>query len=564
MRRLWLLLPVVALVSGCMSRTERLFQRAEMFLSQGQPELAGVEYHRLATQYPRSSFAPNALYKLGYLFREEFNSPEKAIQTYRILAERYPDSSYADEAWLWILQTQGGKLKDLTGMRQTRDTIRQRYANDDRVCATAQLELARALLGAGQLEAAEAEARGVPAAFPRQERQCAAAMLTVARILEKRGGKQSDQAVRAYEQIVNRYPDTPSAVEAKRSIGWLYYGLRGQQLKAEKQAKVKAARVLGNIPTVANASNPRLRPLACLSSLMGAQGVAASPETLLVISGAAFEFWFDPDRPDAYRSRLPRNALSEAAEQYGFSVNVSGVPSADASFAALSGVIAAGHPAMVPLRDAGTWWIVAGYKPAEDRVYVMGAGDGAPRGVARTAFLARWARSTDGQPRCVTGPYFQLSLGEHSGKPEPAAMLKAMARQAGEHRAAVASGYDSLTGDLANRSPEADAGQRQRLRAWAERRLPEILDERAAIARFLRGAANAAPDLREPLEDAAQGYEGTVALGRQLRDSIMALTAPAQGAEPPVEQTWPEAASLARQLQETEERALQQVASLAR
>ena len=94
MRRLATILPValtLVLLSGCMSRTERLFQRAEMFLSQGQPELAGAEYYRLAVKYPRSSFAPNALYKLAYLYREEYDDPPKAIQTYRVLAERYPE-----------------------------------------------------------------------------------------------------------------------------------------------------------------------------------------------------------------------------------------------------------------------------------------------------------------------------------------------------------------------------------------------------------------------------------------------------------------------------------------
>ena len=564
MRRLLLLVPLVLLLGGCMSRTERLFQRAEMFLSQGQPELAAAEYHRLATKYPRSSFAPNALYKLAYLFREEFDRPQEAIQTYRVLADRYPDSSYVDEAWLWILQIQGGKLKDMTGMRQTRDLIRQRFTDDERVCATAQVELARALLAAGQLAAAEAEARATATTYPRQERQCAAAMLIVARVLEKRGGKQSDQAVRAYEKIVSKYPGTPSAVEAKRAIGWLYYGLHGEQLKAEHQAKVRAARVIGNIPPVAAPTNPRLKPLACLSSLLAVQGVSASPEALLVVSGAAFDFWFEADRPDAPRLRLPRNTLSDAAEQYGFSVNVSAVPSAEASFAGLSGAIAAGHPAMVPVTGAGDWWIVAGYKPAEDRVYVLGPGQRAPQAMARSEFVSRWARSTAGHTRCVTGPYFQLSLGARATAPAMPAVLKAMARRAGEGRAAVTGGYGALTDCLATRAAETDDARRGQLHTWADRRLPEIVAERQAIARFLTEAAPAAPDLREPLESAAQAYEEAAGLGRQLRETLTALTAPAAGAASAAEKTWPEAALLARQMQEAEERALQQIAALGR
>ncbi|MCE5238021.1 tetratricopeptide repeat protein [bacterium] len=566
MRRLATILPValmLVLLSGCMSRTERLFQRAEMFLSQGQPELAGAEYYRLAVKYPRSSFAPNALYKLAYLYREEYDDPPKAIQTYRVLAERYPDCAYADEAWLWILQIQGAQLKDIAGMRQTRDIIRQRFADDERVCATAQVEFARALLNAGQLSAAEAEARAVTAGYPRQERQCAASLLVLARILEKRGGKQSDQAVRAYEQIVSRYPDTPSAVEAKRAIGWLYYGLRGQQMKAEQQAKARLARVIGNIPPVSAESSPRLKPMACLSSLLGAQGVTAPPEALLVACGAAFDFWFEADQPDAPRLRLPRNALSDATEQYGFSVNVSAVASAEASFAGLSGAIAAGHPAMVPVTSGGNWWIVAGYKPAEDLVYVLGPGQRAPRAMARTEFLSRWARSAAGHARCVTGPYFQLSLGGRTAAPDPSAVVRAMARRAGENRSSVASGYEALTNALATRAADATDAQRSQLRTWAEHRLPEILAERQAIARFLANAAAAVPDLSETLQSAAQGYGEVAGLGQQLRERVLALTAPT-AAEAAADQAWPEAAALARQMQEAEERALQQVASLAR
>jgi tetratricopeptide (TPR) repeat protein len=555
---------LTALLCGCMSRTERLFQRAEMFLSQGQPELAAAEYHRLATRYPRSSFAPNALYKLAYLFREEFDSPDKALQTYRALAERYPDSPYADESWLWVLQIQGNKLGDLTGMRQTRDTIRERFADDDRVCATAQVELARALLAAGQIEAAEAEARAVPASYPRLPRQCAAAMLVVARVLEKRGGKQSDQAVRAYEQIVNKYPDTPSAVEAKRAIGWMYYGLRGEQLRAEQQAKVRAARVIANVPPVPSQSNPRLKPLAALSSLLGAQGTAASPEALLVVSGAAFDFWFDPQRPEAARTRMERKALTEVAEGYGFSVNVSAMPSAEASFAALSGAISAGHPAMVPVDSGGNWWVVTGIKPAEDRVYVLTPGAQTARAMARTEFLGHWARSAQGHVRCVTGPYFQLWLGARSAAPEGEGLARAMARRAAEHRSSVNSGYGALAEYVAARSSDTEGGPRQHLRAWADRRLPEIMAERLAIAGVLREMAGAAPGLSGALEGAAGGYEAVAGLGRELREKLMGLTAAAPDGEAAAETGWTEAAGLVRQMHETEEQALQQVAAAGR
>lgn len=551
------------LLCGCMSRSERLFQRAEMFFAQGQPQLAAAEYYRLAIKYPRSDLAPNALYKLAYLFREEFNSPQQAMQTYEVLGTQYPDSPYADEAWLWVLQIQGETLKDTAGMRRTRDLIRERFPEDQRVLATAQLQFARALYAAGQLPAAEAEAKALTVAYPQQPRPCAAAMLILARILEKRGGKQSDAAVRAYEQIVSKYPDTPSAVEAKRAIGWLYYGKKGEQMKAEQLALLRASRMIGNVPAPPAVSGQRLQPFACLSSLLAERGVRATPEELLIISGAAFDFWFSRERPDAPHLRMPRNALVAAAEQYGFSVNVWSAPSAEASFASLAGAIAAGHPVMAPTAS-GNWLIVTGYKAAEDRVYVLEVGRPGPSALARSEFMGRWAKSAAGQLQCVTGPYFQLSLGERAQTPGAPAVVSATARRAAEARSATLASYEALSECLSTQESQADGAGLPQLRTWAERRLPPSLAERTAIAGFLRQAAQGAPEERDSLEQAAQAYEEAVRLGEQLRQTVMSLTTPAQGAEPPPEQTWPEAADTARQMQHAEERALQQLAGMAR
>jgi len=545
-----------------MSPQERLFQRAELLLSQGQAGLAAVEYYRLAVKYPRSRFAPNALYKLAYLYREEFDHPQDALATYRFLAERYPDSPYADEAWLWILQIQGEKLHDLKEMRRTRDLIRERFAQDERVCATAQLQFVRALWAAGNLVAAEAEARALVANYPQQKRQCATAMLIIARIMEKKAGKQTDAAVKAYEQIINKYPDTAAAVEAKRAIGWLYYGLKGQQEKAELLAKQRAARVLSGVPAPPVVTTARLAPFAALSSLLAARHVNASPEELLIVSGAAFAFYFEPNNLAAPWRHLPAKALIEAAEQYGFSVNVSSVPSAEAAFASLAGVIASGQPVMIPLAGSSRWGLVVGYKPAEERVYLLEAGLPAARAISRQDFLQRWARHTAGHTSCVTGPYFQLSLGKYTQRASTKAIFAQLGQKAANQRLQIMEGYERLIDFLASRVAEAPEERGQQLRQWAQTSLTELLAERMALARFCR-ERTPSESFAGALEQAGQAYVQAVRLGQELQRVILALTQPARGAEPPAEFTWPEAADLARQMKDAEERALQQLASLA-
>ncbi len=552
----------IVLCGGCMSSQERLFQRAELLLSQGQAGLAAMEYYRLAVKYPRSRFAPNALYKLAYLYREEFDNPQDALATYRFLAERYPDSPYADEAWLWILQIQGEKLHDLKEMRRTRDLIRERFAQDERICATAQLQFVRALWAAGNLAAAEAEARALVANYPQQKKQCAAAMLIIARIIEKKAGKQTDAAVKAYEQIINKYPDTAAAVEAKRAIGWLYYGLKGQQEKAELLAKQRAARVLSGVPAPPVVATARLAPFAALSSLLAARRINASPEELLIVSGAAFAFYFEPDNLAAPWRHLPAKALIEAAEQYGFSVNVSSVPAAEAAFSSLAGVIAAGQPVMIPLAGSFRWGIVVGYKPAEERVYLLEAGQRAARAIGRQDFLQRWARHPAGHTPCVTGPYFQLSLGTYVQPASPKTIFAQLGQKAANQRLQIMQGYERLIDFLARHIADAPEAQRQQLRQWAQTSLTELLAERMALARFCHDRAPSGA-FTSNLEQAGQAYEQAVRLGKELQRVIMSLTQPVRGAEPPAEFTWPEAVDLARQMKEAEDRALQQIAALA-
>ncbi|MEI6501793.1 MAG: tetratricopeptide repeat protein, partial [Armatimonadota bacterium] len=330
------------LLAGCSNKAQRLYQRAEMFLAQGQPYLAAADYYRLITEQPRSALADDALYKLAYLHREEFHSPRQAILTYQTLADQYPDSPYADDALLWVLQIEGRDLKDPAAVRRTCTLIKERFPTDERVLASAQLQLARTLFAGGQYDQADREAQALIHLYPKSERQCSAALLMRARVCEKLGKPGDEKAMKLYEQIVRRYPDTPGAVEAKRSIGWTYYGVRNTQMAEELRAKERAAKVMSDVPTPALVGSNHLKPFACLSALLAQRGIRATPEELLVVSGGAFAFAYDPNQPQATTSLLNRSALIAAAEQYGFATNVLSSLSVEGSFASLTQAIGEG------------------------------------------------------------------------------------------------------------------------------------------------------------------------------------------------------------------------------
>lgn len=567
------LLAALCLLGGCSNKAQRLYQRAEMFFAQGQSVLAATEYRRLAVEQPRSSLADDALYKLAYLYREEFDRLPWAIQTYQLLADRYPSSPYADDALLWVLQIQGQRQKNPTAVRRTCALIRDRYAGDERVLAAAQLQLVKTLFTCGLYEQADREAQALISQFPANERQCAAALLTRARVREKLGKPGDDSAVKLYEQVVAKYPDTPGATEAKRAIGWLYYGYKNTELAAQRAAQERAARVLSGVPAPVLVGPDHLKPFAALSALLDQRGVKVSPEELLVTSGAAFVFAYDPERPRATTSLLERGALIAAAEQYGFATNVWSAPAADGSFASLAQSIGEGRPVMLPQSGGGNWLIVTGYRPAEDRVYVLLPGQSQPQALSRQALVARWSRAGQGHTAVVTGPYFQLSLGERGQAPGATALLKTLARQAvsamnESERRGTAVGdhaYALLADQLTALDNTPEATRLQSLQQWVNAPLPQFLSERRAAAEYLAEAGSAAGGATaDHATQAATALHEMVRVGMELRRELLSLLKPSTGAEPPPMASWPETAERVRQMQAADQKALSHLSEIAR
>ena len=568
-----LIVLTIMFASGCSNKAERLYQRAEMFFSQGQPYLAALDYRRLAMEDRHSPLADDALYKLAYLYREDFSSPPRAIQTYEVLADQYPNSPYADDALLWILQIQGEQLKDAAGVRRTLEIVKQRFPDDQKVLASAQLQLVQTLFTTGKYQEADQEARALMSLYPQQERQCANALLTRARIAEKLGKPGDQEAVRLYEQVVARYPQTLGAIEAKRSIGWAYYGLRNSELAQARLAKERAARLMSDVPALTLVGAPNLKPFAALSALLAQRGIHATPEELLIVSGAAFAFVYDPDNPAATTGRLERGVLTAAAEQYGFASNVWSAPSAEGSFAALVQAISQGRPVMVPQASFGNWLIVTGYKPAEEQLYVLRPGAASATTMTRAQFLSCWARSGQGHTACVTGPYFQLSLGDRVQPPSATTVLRNVARRAveamnqGEYGGATAGerAYSLLVEQLGNRQGIGNPQQLQRLRSWANAPLPELLAQRRAAAAYLQQAGAAAGGGNaEHAAQAAEAMTEMARLGLQVRRELLSLLKPAQGAEPPPDAAWPEVIERVHQMQQADQKALSHLAEIAR
>lgn len=562
----------VVFVAGCSNRDERLFQRAEAYFAQGQYVLAAEEYRRLVMEESESELAPNALYKLAFIFREELDQPEKAVETYRLVAQHYPDSPYAPDALLWIIHVQSRDLRDAEGVRETLGQIREKFGDRTRLGAQAHLQLVRLLRSTGENEQADHEAQELLRLYPNETRQAAAALLVRAQIIAE-NAETPDEAIKLYEEIINTYPETPGAIAAKQAIGWMYYGRQKEELAEAHLSKQRAARVIGNVPPFDRGISRQARPLACLRSLMVFRGVAVETAELMAVSGLAFQLHFDAANPAAEPIRLPRNALSRVAEEYGFSTNVWSAPAADASFIGLAQAVGQGRPVMVPQRSGdGEWMIVTGFRPAEEQVHVLEPGSTGYRTMSRDQFIARWAAAAGGHTAAATGPYFQFSLGERqqpTGRPQVARKAAQQAVQliAGEGQGGeTAAAYERLLIYVHDVSQKTDAEGQGKIVRWARETLPVILSCRRAAVDYCRSVATLLPaEQQSAMQQAASAFEETVQQGRALRTTLENM--PTDDVERPIDsppnQSWLTVLDYLRAMQTADMRAAEHLAVVA-
>jgi TolA-binding protein len=511
-QRLVLMLALVGLgvvvLSGCYSRAQRIYQRAEAFLAKGKTHLAAQEYRRLVVEEPRSALADDALYKLAYLFREEFADPTSAINTYVMLADRHKESLYADDALLWVAYIQRNDMKNASAVRATCAKMKERFPDNGRAIARCHLHLVEALYAQGDYEAAMAEAELLEAELPEQKRQVAAAALIRARAAQKCLGDDK-RAVELLEQIVEKYPHTYSAAEAKRDIGLIYYGVRADDEKKTRQALEAAARVMHGVARFSGGGSMKRQQLAALRSLLAFHGVKLDEQALLAVSGAAFDFLYKTEDPSVGSRLFVRNPYVAVAEALGFATNEWSAPDAESSFSALAQAIKHGRPVLVqqskPVRQ---WIVVTGYRPAQDQVFFMAPDQSNASRTTKKSFLQRWSS----EKARGFGPYYQFSLGERHPSAQPAQFVMEVLRTAlavheGRTVGGVASGmeaYRLLEQDLAGQPSD----NLPKVLAWAERELPELQTCRRAAHVFLQQqAANLAADKQGNLLQAAGVYE---------------------------------------------------------
>jgi tetratricopeptide (TPR) repeat protein len=76
---------------------EEIFRSGSRFRSVGDYTMAMRQYHRIVEAHSASTFAPPALYALGWVWENKLRNTDSALQYYSLLLKRYPFSEYADD-----------------------------------------------------------------------------------------------------------------------------------------------------------------------------------------------------------------------------------------------------------------------------------------------------------------------------------------------------------------------------------------------------------------------------------------------------------------------------------
>ncbi|HXF49498.1 MAG TPA: tetratricopeptide repeat protein [Verrucomicrobiae bacterium] len=172
---------------------------AEVYrLSLKKPDSALWAYRTIFEKFSRTPTAPKALLAYGFLRQDGFGDTVSAHSVYRKLLSNYPYSDYAKEA-----------LSRLGLLGSPADTG---YPE-------AVYRRAERLWENGQMDSAKDVFSSIPNRFP-QSAYAPKALLSLALLSEASRSSEADSgAIFAYQEVLQKYPDTEYAQRAKEKVG---------------------------------------------------------------------------------------------------------------------------------------------------------------------------------------------------------------------------------------------------------------------------------------------------------------------------------------------------------
>jgi len=135
MKRVIISLVGLALIFGCSSLPdEKMMEKAQQYEMNEEFVRAAETYEKIVKIYPRSPYAPEALYRAGLVYNNGLNESEKAISLLDRMIKEYPESdSTAAQCQFMIGFIYANNVADTANARLAYTTFLERYPGHELV-----------------------------------------------------------------------------------------------------------------------------------------------------------------------------------------------------------------------------------------------------------------------------------------------------------------------------------------------------------------------------------------------------------------------------------------------
>ncbi len=339
------------------------------------------QYELLADTYPGSPYALRALRRESEILVDLAQGGETArfrdaLDVLGRLASNYPQSEIASDALLQIGEIQRAHLKNLTLARATYTRLMSDYPGQRDVVSQAMIALGRVAQAARDGKTAQSWFQKTLRTFPEQPERCGEAQFRLGETYETLW-RQKEWARNAYDATIQGFPDTVWAARARENLGLLVYG------DMVPSARRVLVRTTGAFDGGAQTSSDTL--LNALRVVLGARGVNADENVLRGWSLAPFIAAFDVQNPSRVAAPQP-NAFENAVAMAGMTYSVSDGGDSNSARRNLQNEIDTGHLTLV---YNGQWQLVAGYDSSQNLIFLQSGARVQPVSVAE--FLKSWS-----------------------------------------------------------------------------------------------------------------------------------------------------------------------------
>ncbi len=533
-----------------------ILKKADQLFRSGKFDDALRYYRLLAETHPDSAHADNALFQQGLILATHLRRASEARAAYEALLNRHPDSPLADDA----LMASGALLleaRDYEAALVAYRAVVERFAENRDATADAQLAIARILFRRGDRRALET-LQTVLRDFPDKTARCAEAQYLLGQCYQE-VRREPDQAVKAYQVVLDDFGDSQFAEPARQAIGLIYY----QRKQEEKEVLLDA----GTLTPGEEGTDPFIEAVRIALSV---RSVNATAEQLLGLTGLAFSHQYPRDETTS-TPLTAGNPLDAVCAAFGLRYELIEARDHAEAWARLRQTIDAEQPVLALVRASPPRWsTIIGYRQRPEQILVRGDGMALRRIDVKNleATLQRCA-TLGAEPPADWAKFVFVSLG---GTPRPGerqritrrVLVAAANTLRGNVKSDIPHGlkaWAALATDLEELSKETDADRLAAVQAWAKGSIPAQRTRRIAGIRFLRSIMKDLPATDHPrLQEAIDSLKRSEALQARLQSRL--APAASEASDPAEVERWAAALTLLAEITDAERTAADALAAL--